>query len=240
MKTRCLIVDDEQLARTLLTGYIGKLPHLELVAACRGPMEAMEVLAGQQVDLMFLDIRMPDLMGTDLLRALPQRPLVIFTTAYQEYALEGYALDIVDYLLKPISFERFLQGVQRALAQLSLQRAAQAGGTPAKAPATPERDFITVNADHKIHKLMHSEIRCIEGLREYVRFHLEDRRLLSLQSLKQLEVLLPAVDFIRVHKSWIVNRQHVQAVSGNQIDLPSLQVPIGRAFRDDVMARIFD
>ncbi|MGF1638331.1 MAG: LytR/AlgR family response regulator transcription factor, partial [Cyclobacteriaceae bacterium] len=154
MKIKCLVVDDEQLARTLLENFIGKVPQLELLGKCKNAIEALDQLAHQTIDLIFLDIQMPDLTGVDMLKGIKKKPLVIFTTAYSEYAVEGFELDAIDYLLKPFSFDRFVQAVNKARDYLQLKEAAIQ-----KLPA--EDGFLVVNADHKLYKIPHADIEYI-------------------------------------------------------------------------------
>jgi len=162
MKLNCLVVDDEQLARKLIVGYIERLPHLELVGECKNAMEAIHALKQERVDLLFLDIQMPDLSGVDLLKVMQKKPITIFTTAYQDYALEGYELDVVDYLLKPISFERFIKATNKAIDRISVFKTTEDNKLP------EEDEYITLKADHRIHKVLLNDISHIEGLREYV------------------------------------------------------------------------
>jgi DNA-binding LytR/AlgR family response regulator len=233
---RCLIVDDEELARTLLQNYTGRLPNLEVVASCANPIEAMSVLQQQHIDLLFLDIQMPELTGIEFLRTLTHKPLVIFTTAYSEFALDGYALDVTDYLLKPFSFERFLQAVNKAANLLQ----ARTGGSPAaKEPETPAKDYILVKADHKVHRVKFDDIRYIQGMREYVAFHTPAGRLLSLNSLKSLEEELPPERFIRIHKSYIVAIDKIDTLEGNLVHVGKEKLPIGANYRDAVVRRVF-
>lgn len=226
---RCLVIDDEELARTLLSNYISRLPHVELAGTCRNPPEAMAYLYQDQVDLLLLDIQMPELSGTEFLRSLSQRPLVIFTTAYPDYALEGYELDVVDYLLKPFSFERFVQAIQKASERLKL-----------KSTTVSDQDIILVKSEHRLHRLKLDDILFIEGMREYVAFHTRTcGKILSLLSLKQLEEELPAQDFIRVHKSYIVAIKGIKALEGNQLMVEGGKLPIGATFREEVIKRCF-
>ncbi|MBN8680737.1 MAG: response regulator transcription factor [Chitinophagales bacterium] len=226
---RCLVIDDEELARTLLSNYISRLPHVELAGTCRNPPEAMAYLHQDQVDLLLLDIQMPELSGTEFLRSLSQRPLVIFTTAYPDYALEGYELDVVDYLLKPFSFERFVQAIQKATERLKL-----------KSTTVSDQDIILVKSEHRLHRLKLDDILFIEGMREYVAFHTRTcGKILSLLSLKQLEEELPAQDFIRVHKSYIVAIKGIKALEGNQLMVEGGKLPIGATFREEVIKRCF-
>lgn len=226
---RCLVVDDEELARALLKNYVARLPHLELAGECKNPLEAMAFLQQHPVDLLLLDIQMPELSGTEFLRTLPQRPLVIFTTAYADYALEGYELDVVDYLLKPFGFERFMQAVSKVSERLK-----------GKSAAEVEKDFILVKSEHRLHRLRYEEIVYIEGMREYVAFHTHTgARILSLRSLKQLEAELPTDKFIRLHKSYIAAIQHITALEGNQVLVAGQKLPLGANYRELVLERLF-
>jgi len=240
-KINCLIVDDEELARNLLENYIGRLPHLAMVDKCRDPFEALNVLNAQPVDLIFLDIQMPGLTGVEFLRTLKNKPLVIFTTAYPDFALEGYSLDVTDYLLKPFSFERFVQAVNKASDLLALRKAAAASPTLSEptAAATAAKDFILVKSEHKVHRLRHEDISYIEGMREYVAFHTPSGRILSLNSLKGLEDELPADQFLRIHKSYIVAIGKIAALEGNQVLVGKEKLPIGASYREAVLGRVF-
>lgn len=229
---KCVIVDDEKLARTLLTRYIEQMPQLELVAACKGANEAKAVLDTTPVDLLFLDIQMPERTGIELLGKLERQPLVVFTTAYEQYALEGYQLDIVDYLLKPFRFERFVQAVNKAERRLQLP----VGST---APAE-ERPFLYIKADSATHKVLLDDIVYIKGMKEYVIFHLaSDKRLVSLQALKNLELELPANQFIRIHKSYIVAIAKITAVDAGHVYLGKEQAPIGGNYKAEVQKLLF-
>ena len=231
---RCIVVDDEELARTLLENYISKIPSLELVALCKNPLEAMEVLHNEQVDLMFLDIQMPELTGLEFLKTLKTKPLVIFTTAYPDYAIEGYALDVVDYLLKPFALDRFIQAVNKALDWHQLKNNQSASSTNEIA-----KDFILVKSEHKIHKIKYEDILYIQSMREYVAYYTPEGRILSLNSLKKLETELPADQFIRIHKSYIIAIDKVKTLEGNLIHLGQEKLPVGALYKDQVIARVF-
>lgn len=237
---RCLVVDDEELARTLLENYIGRLPHLVLAGQCKDPLEAMQVLQSGPVDLLFLDIQMPGLTGVEFLRTLKTKPVVIFTTAYPDYAIEGYALDVTDYLLKPFSFERFVQAVNKAAEMLRLKNGAPpSSGTAENHPDAPARDFILVKSEHKIHRLKFDDIAYIESMREYVAYHTPQGRILSLQSLKSLEEELPADRFIRIHKSYIVAIDRIETLEGNLLHIGKVKLPVGASYREQVLNKIF-
>lgn len=228
MTLKCLIVDDEQLARKLIEGYVAKLPELELIGSCKNPLEAREVMRDQAVDLLFLDIRMPEMLGTEFVKTLNQKPAIVLTTAYEEYALESYELEVTDYLLKPFSFDRFLKAVNKTIALLKQKAAAE---------SEPDvEEFISLKADHRIYKVPINEIRYIEGLKEYVGFYTKERRIVVLESLKKLEQSLPADRFMRVHKSYIVNTKMIKSLYGNQVDLGDKQIPVGQSYKEAVLA----
>ncbi len=236
---RCLVVDDEELARTLLENYIGRLPHLELAGKCKDPLEAMQVLQSEPVDLLFLDIQMPGLTGVEFLRTLKSKPIVIFTTAYPDYALEGYSLDVTDYLLKPFSFERFVQAVNKASELLRLKNGKPSLSSAESQAATNGKDFILVKSEHKIHRIKYDDILFIESMREYVAYYTPNGRILSLGSLKGLEEELPADRFIRTHKSYIVAMDKIATLEGNLLHIEKHKLPIGASYRDEVLGRIF-
>ena len=230
MKIKCIIVDDEHLAIKLLEDYISKMPQLELVAKCSGAPEAMSIIQNQTIDLMFLDVQMPDLTGIEFLKSLNEKPVVIFTTAYPEYALDGYALDVIDYLLKPISFERFVMAVNKAISQVKLLKA--------QIPNT-EKDFISLKAEHRIYKVHFDNILYIEGLKEYVIFYLKKgNRIITLESLKRLEVVLPD-NFMRIHRSHIINKNEVKSLYGNMVEIGDQKILIGKTYKDEVLKILF-
>lgn len=238
-KINCLVVDDEELARDLLENYIGRLPHLALLGKCRDPFEALNVLSSQQVDLLFLDIQMPGMTGMEFMRTLKNKPLVIFTTAYSEFAIESYNVDATDYLLKPFSFERFVQAVNKATDLLALRKAALGSPTPSVQTTVPAaKDFILVKSEHKVHRLRFEDISYIEGMREYVAYHTPNGRILSLNSLKGLEEELPADQFLRIHKSYIVAMGKISAIEGNQVVIGKEKLPIGASYREVVMGKL--
>ena len=238
-KIRCLVVDDEELARTLLENYIGRLPHLELVGQCKDPLEAMQVVQNQKVELLFLDIQMPGLTGVEFLRTLKTKPIVIFTTAYPDYALEGYSLDVIDYLLKPFSFERFVQAVNKAGEMLRLKAGNGTSAQPEPGEEPAVKDFILVKSEHKIHRIKFDDILYIESMREYVAYHTPGSRILSLNSLKSLEEELPSDRFIRIHKSYMVAMDKIETLEGNLLHVGKEKLPIGASFREEVLRRIF-
>ena len=233
MSYSCMIVDDEQLARKLMQEFVSKVPSLDLKGMCKNPLEAMDVLNKEEIDIIFLDIQMPELTGVEFLKTLQTKPAVIFTTAYSEYALEGYQLDVVDYLVKPFPFERFVKAVNKATETIDLKRKAASSGTV-------EDEYVLLHADHKIYKVHLDEIEYIEGLKEYVSYFTKEKRIIVLQSLKSIEETLPADRFIRVHRSYIVPIQKIKTLDGNQVQIGKKLIPIGRSYKDDVLNRVFN
>lgn len=240
-----IIVDDEPLAQDVLETYIEKVPELKLVKKCNNAFEANDALKNNQVDLMFLDIQMPQLTGIDFLKTLSKPPLVIFTTAYSNYAIEGFELNALDYLLKPISLERFMKAVNKAIDQIELQRkeapaaAAPGGGAHAEEEGP---DYIFVKADKKLVKVNFDEVIYIEGLKDYVIIRLENTRVITLQTMKSLEDKLPEGMFKRIHRSYIVNIGKISAIVGNMVEVlekgQAKHLPVGKNYRDELLEMI--
>lgn len=235
----CLIVDDEELARTLLENYISRLPYLKLIGKCSNPIEALQLLQNQFVDLIFLDIQMPEMIGTDFLKSLTQKPMVVFTTAYTEYALEGYELNVVDYLLKPFPFERFLKTVNKASDLEKLKN--RASNEPPTLPkdSASEKNYILVKSEYKIHRIFFDDIQYIQSMREYVAYFTSNGRVLCLGSLKKLEMDLPKNQFLRIHKSYIISRVKVSTLEGNMVHIGNEKLPIGASYREAVLKLLF-
>ncbi len=234
-KYNVIIVDDEFLAQKLLQDYVSKVDSLQLVATCSNAFEAMSALNAFEVDIMLLDIQMPDLTGLELVKSLEKKPAVIFTTAYSEYAVDAFNLAVTDYLLKPFDFQRFIQAINKVL-----------GNVQTKAALNPKpvdtishsNDFITVKADYKLYKINFSDLLFIEGQHEYVTFHTTQRRITALYALKDLEDILPKDGFVRVHKSYIVSFSHIQDLDKNDVTVAGTKIPVGLSFRDDLLARL--
>lgn len=231
-----LIIDDEPLALDVLETYISKMPELNLVARCSNALEANELLRKHHIDLIFLDIQMPQLSGVDFIKTLPNPPMFIFTTAYSNYALEGYELNAIDYLLKPISIDRFMKAVNKALEQFELRNREEATETGAPGEGV---EFFFVKADKKLVKIKYDEILYIEGLKDYVIIRLEQGRVVTLQTMKSLEDKLPLTKFKRIHRSYIVSIDKIHAVDGTSVDLYEKgqikQLPIGKNYRDEIL-----
>ena len=229
MNINCVIVEDEPLARNLLVEYVRKVPSLNLIDACSSPIAAMEVIRKNSIDLLFLDVQMPELTGISLLKVLQKRPLVVLTTAYSEYALQGYELDVVDYLLKPITFERFLRAVDKVTQRLQPQSSAP---VPERSQTgVTEQSFVFVKDGTKLVKVVFDDILYVEGLKDYVTIHTKNQKIVTLQRLKSLEEQLPADKFIRIHNSFIVALKAVDVVHKNNIQVGTAQLPIGETYK---------
>lgn len=238
-----LIVDDEPLALDVLETYVGQMPDLNLAKRCSNALEANEALKAHQIDLMFLDIQMPQLTGIDFVKTLIHPPMIVFTTAYPNYAIQGFDLNVLDYLLKPISLERFMKAVNKALEQAELtSRDHIPLGTPASTPQNDGLDFFFVKADKKLVKVNFEDIIYIEGLKDYVIIRLLNGRVITLQTMKSLEDRLPKGRFKRIHRSYIIAMDKIMAIEGNMIEVmekerPKL-LPIGKNYRDDLLELI--
>ncbi len=218
MSINCIIVEDEPIARDILRQYISDVPNLALLKEFEDGLSAYNYLKTESVDLIFLDINMPKLSGISLLKSLQNPPKVILTTAYSEYALDGYELDVVDYLLKPFSFERFLKAIHKVENQNSVKRT---------------DEFITVKADGKIYRISFSEILYIEAKGDYLTLTTESQKLTFYKTLKSILQELPASNFLRVHKSYIIDLNKIDFVEGNLIHIQDNSIPIGKAYKAD-------
>lgn len=226
----CLIIEDEKPAQRVLQQFIANSPGLELKATFRTAMEAQSFLSAGQADLIFLDINLPLISGIALLKGLKNPPLVILTTAYSEYALEGFELDVVDYLLKPFSFERFVKATNKAFRLFNSE-----SKTSGEAVKNTVNEQIIINVDKVLHKLSVTEIIYIASDKDYVCFHTPKRKYMFLGSLKNWADKLRVSGFCRVHKSYVVNLSHIAKVEGNTIHLPGTELPIGRSYRGEFM-----
>ena len=232
----CIAIDDEPLALELMEDFIGKVPFLQLTGKCRNAFEALEILQNNKVDLMFLDINMPDLSGIQLLKSIQNKPMVIFTTAYQQYALEGYTLDVIDYLLKPIPFDRFLKAANKAYEYHSLKQKNTEVIQVQPQAAIKEPEYLFVKADYQIVKINFIDIQYIEGLKDYIKIYLDskDKPILTLLSMKAMEEKLPSRDFIRVHRSFIVSIRKIDYIQKSKIWIGAKIIPIGELYQSQV------
>ncbi|MFT2011535.1 response regulator transcription factor [Pontibacter sp. 13R65] len=237
MTIRCIAVDDEPLALDIIESYIRKLPFLELVQTCSSATEAMQVLQAEQVDLMFLDIEMPELTGLQFLNILKHQPLIIFTTAYPNYALEGFNHDAVDYLLKPIPFDRFFKAVTKAQERLHFSHNNNSKASAPPAPATPaiEQDFMFVKADYKTIRVDFQDILWIEGLKDYIIIQTKDQKIITLLSMNKMMEKLPSNKFLRVHRSFIVALQKIDSIEKSRIRVRSKEIPVGEVYKEQFL-----
>ena len=226
MKIKCLIVDDEPLAVRLISSYIQQVPALEIAAACNNAIDAFTILREQKIDLIFLDIQMPKFTGTDFLRSISKPPKVIFITAYREYALDGYELDIVDYLLKPVSFTRFMKAISKASRLISADNNFSEANSQFE---NNENSFLYFRINKEMQKVLLREILFIESSKEYVKLHLENgKHLLVKQSISSLEKLLSPHRFLRVHRSYIVTIEKISSFNSTHVTIDNHKIPIGR------------
>jgi DNA-binding LytR/AlgR family response regulator len=230
IKLRCMAVDDEPLALELLEDNIRNVPFLELAGSCKNAMEAMQLLQNEQIDLVFSDIQMPGLSGLQLINSLAVKPMFILITAHEKFALEGYALDVVDYLLKPVAFERFVKACNKALEQYTLRRQSSA------AAATETKEFIFVPVDYNMVKVMLSEVMRLEALRDYIRIHFssDKRPMIVRMTMKEIADALPTTDFLRIHKSHIVSIRSIAAVRKSSLFIGGEELPIGEQYKNAV------
>lgn len=227
-KYNVLIVDDEFLACKLLQDYVQKIESLNLVGSCTESIKAIEILRNEKVDILLLDIQMPDITGLELLKTIENQPAVILTTAYSEYAVDAFELGVVDYLLKPFDFPRFLQAINKAVDT----RLKEIPVT------TTSNDYLMVKADYKLYKINFSELIFIEGQHEYVTFHTKTKRITALYSLKNLEDTLPKDKFVRVHKSYIVSFDFIEDIDKTTITVDGNKISIGASYRDELIERL--
>jgi len=225
---QCIVVDDEPIARDIVISYINQVPYLKLAGSCKDAFEAMEIVKEKNIDLMFLDINMPRLTGMSMLRTLKTAPDVIITTAYSEFALEGFELSVTDYLLKPFSFERFVQATEKVIKKRREPTAIS--NIPAET-----NNYIFVKSDKKQIKIDINEIKFIESYGNYVNIYTSNEKVITKQTLFDFEKQLPLNAFIRIHKSYIVAYHHIKYIEGNYVSIGEKQLPIGRVFRDNIL-----
>lgn len=227
-----IIVDDEPLALDILENFIKNIPDLKLVARCSNAIEANQVVASHKIDAMFLDIQMPQMTGIEFLKSLVHPPLVVFTTAYPNFAVDGFDLDVTDYLLKPISFERFFKSVNKIKEQLNKSKQIDFEDTD-------DKEFFFVKADKKLMKINYNEISYVEGLKDYVIIWLENTRIITLQTMKSLEAKLDSKNFKRIHRSFIVNLDKINALNGTMVEISFKgqikQLPVGKNYKEELL-----
>ncbi|PCJ94767.1 MAG: DNA-binding response regulator [Flavobacteriaceae bacterium] len=229
MKIKCLLVDDEPLAIALLENHISKIASLEVVATCNNALKAFEVLSTQEIDLMFLDIKMPTISGVDFLKTLKNPPKTIFTTAYRDYALESYDLEVVDYLLKPIMFERFFKAIDKFI---RVQE-----GIKNPEVTVKDDDFLLLKSGNKHHKVSLNDIFFIESLKDYIKVHIKnDKHIVAKYTLGAIEEELQDRRFLRIHRSFIINTSKISAFTINDIEVNAVEIPIGVSYKERALA----
>jgi two-component system LytT family response regulator len=227
MNINCIIVDDEPIARDILKNYIEQVPYLTLVASCEDAFEAMRVLNAGDIDLILLDINMPRLTGFEMLRSLKKYPAVIITSAYPEYALEGFELSVTDYLLKPFSFPRFVQATEKVI------------NKTIQIPALKEEElFLMVKSDKKLAKVFFDEISYVEAYGNYIFIYMGQERVMSKQTLTQFEHQLPASKFARIHKSYVASLKAIKYLEGNEVSVAGKKLPVGKVYKDSLMNKL--
>ena len=226
-KYNVLIVDDEFLARKLLSEYVSKVDFLQLIDTCSDATKAMEVINEEHIDILLLDIQMPDISGMEMLKSMNNKPAVILTTAYSEYAVDAFALGVVDYLLKPFDYARFLQAVNKAVNTISTDT-----------QSDTVNDYLMVKADYKLYKVNFDDLLFIEGQHEYVTFHTKTKRITALYSLKNLEDTLPKDRFVRTHKSFIVSIKNIEDIDKVNVTVAGNKIPVGASYREALIERL--
>ena len=229
---RCIALDDEELALELLVDNISKVPYLQLIAACDDPLDAVNIIQEQEIDLVFLDIQMPGINGLQLIQSLSNKPMYILVTAYAQYALDGFNLNVIDYLVKPVSFDRFLKACNKARELYNLKN------KPGEMVKQAEQDYFFINADYSHIKISYADIVWVEGLKDYIKIHLvnSQRPIVARISMKSIEELLPAARFLRIQKSYIVAKAKITAVKKGSVFLGTEELTIGENYKDSVMA----
>lgn len=235
-KPDCLIVDDEPMARDVLRRYIDKLPFISLAGECSNAIDTLVFLQSQPVDLLFLDIRMPELLGTELIQTLSSPPKVIFTTAFKEYALDGFELDAVDYLLKPIRFDRFLKAVNKAFPGREVQTAMLESNNIDQKNSD---NFIYVRVERKLVKIILNDLLYIESDRDYVKIYLVERSYITRQTISSIETMLDEKDFVRIHRSFIISLSKIQSFNNEFVEIGSKELPIGKLYRNQFMLKVY-
>lgn len=232
-KIRCIIVDDEPMAREILESHLAKIDAIEVLGSCKSAIEAFNVISTEKVDLIFLDINMPEISGLSFAKSINKNIKIIFTTAYREYAVDGFDLQAVDYLLKPISFERLLQGVNKYFNESTTVQQEET-----KEIIQEKSDSIFVRSDRKMIKINFLEILFIESLSDYIKIHLKDKNVVTRETISNIEAKLPQHDFLRVHRSYIVALNSITSFTNELLEIGKKQIPISRSYKDGVLKRL--
>lgn len=230
---RCIIVDDEPMAREILESHLSKIDTIKVVSSCKSAIEAFNVISTETVDLIFLDINMPEISGLSFAKSINKNIKIIFTTAYREYAVDGFDLQAVDYLLKPISFERLLQGVNKYF-----NESTPVAQKENKEIVSEKSDSVFVRSERKMIKINFSEILFIESLSDYIKIHLQDKSVVTRETISNIEAKLPQQDFLRVHRSYIVALKAIDSFTAELVEIGRKQIPISRSYKESVLERL--
>ncbi|WP_272151196.1 LytR/AlgR family response regulator transcription factor [Tenacibaculum aiptasiae] len=228
-KTTCVIVDDEPIAREIIASFVNKVPNLELLTSCNNATEAIQVMQKNKVDLFFLDINMPEITGLSLAKIIGQKSKVIFTTAYRDYAVDGFNLNVVDYLLKPIAFERFFEAVQKVT---------KSNNTVTTKGESPQKGFMFIRSDRKMVKINFNEIEYIESLGDYVKVFLNQTIIVTRETMNNIENKLPQNNFIRIHRSYIVSFNKISSYTNEFIEINKKALPISRSYKESTLQKL--
>ena len=228
----CIVVDDEPMARDILASYIEKIPNLKLIKSCKNAMEAFEIINSEKIDVFFLDINMPEVTGLSLAKLIPQKSKVIFTTAYREYAVEGFNLKAVDYLLKPIAFDRFLEAVNTFFE--TLKSVEEKSNISKKS----ESEFFFVRSERKMVRVNFDEIIYIESLSDYIKIHLKEKSIVTRETITNIEAKLPQQNFLRTHRSYIVALKRIESYTNEYVELNKKAIPISRTYKESVLNKL--
>jgi len=233
-KIQCIIVDDEPVARDVLENLLSRIDSVKVVGSCKNALEAFNIINEKQINLIFLDINMPEISGLSFAKSINRDIKIIFTTAYREYAVEGFDLRAVDYLLKPISFERLFQSINKYIDEV-LPGTAQGDS---EAPAAGRSDYIFVRSDRKMIKIAFNDIQFIESISDYIKIHLKDKSVITRETVTSIEAKLPKNDFLRTHRSFIVSKAYIDSYTNEFVEIGSKQIPISRSYKDEILAKL--
>lgn len=234
MTINCVIIDDEFLAREYIKAYVEKLPFLNLLGDFNSPLKAIDLIKSGKVDLLFLDIQMPDITGLDFIKTLDNPPNIIITTAYKEFAVDAYELSVIDYILKPFSFERFLKATNKVLEKIEHESNPVQRTYTNQTETSLHENYLIIRADRKHYKINYEDLIYIEGQKAYVTFHTKSKKITALASLKDLDEKLPENDFVRIHKSFIVSVKNIESLEGNILEVNGLHLPVGKSYKNNV------
>jgi len=229
---KCIIVDDEPLGIEILESYVKRMPDMDLIGKCNNALEASEFLKNHKVDLMFLDIQMPEITGLEFMRSIANPPLVVFCTAYPDFAVEGFELNAIDYLLKPVGFDRFSKTIERAREYISMKK-----NDTVEAPDL-ENDHIFIKSNQKQVKLSYDQIMYVEAFADYVKLYTPEKRYITLQTMKNMEQKLPKEKFIRVHRSFIVGIKYINTFNSSELEIGSVKIPVGKNYKDEFLLKL--